>query len=80
MADRGCDNGCRRVDRYANPINLTYNQRKEYPTCYGGALSIFTAIVIIAWLAVQCLHVYQGTFEVIETQQLAPPLAHYNVS
>jgi hypothetical protein len=43
---------CRRADRYANPINLTFNSKKVYQTTYGGGLTIFTAFVIIIWLAV----------------------------
>ena len=44
-------------DLYANPINLTYNTKKNYQTAYGGVLTIISAIIVISWLAAQALNV-----------------------
>ena len=57
MTDIPRDNGLvvflRKRDKYAQPINLTYNRIKEYPTACGGCLSILSTLAIIAWLAIQ---------------------------
>ena len=61
MTDIPRDNGLvlflRKRDKYAQPINLTYNRIKEYPTACGGALSILSTLVLIAWLAFQIKYV-----------------------
>jgi len=52
----------KRRDRYALPINLTYNQLNSYPTIYGGYLSIFTLIILFSWLAFNILDIVKYKF------------------
>jgi len=57
MTDIARDNGMivflRKRDKYAQPINLTYNQLKTYPSACGGCLSIVSTLVILLWLSLQ---------------------------
>jgi len=43
----------RKRDRYPQPINLTYNQLKNYPSTCGGVVSIVGTIVLLLWLSIQ---------------------------
>ena len=57
MTDVKQDNGfvvfLRKRDIYAQPINLTYNSLKTYPTACGGILSIISTILFLSWFALQ---------------------------
>ncbi len=57
MTDIARDNGMivflRKRDRYAQPINLTYNQLKTYPSACGGCLSLVSTCVLLLWLSLQ---------------------------
>ena len=62
------DNGMvvflRKRDKYALPINLTYNELKTYPTSCGGCLSMISNILILTWLAlhIKDILMYKHTF------------------
>jgi len=57
MTDLARDNGfvvfLRKRDRYAQPINLTYNQLKNYPSACGGCISLVGTTVLLLWLTLQ---------------------------
>jgi hypothetical protein len=57
-------------DLYANPINLSYNNKIKYQTSYGGVLSIISGVIIIIWLGMQALQVKHVNFTFTETQSL----------
>ena len=40
-----------KFDRYADPINLSYNHQKVYKTCHGGLLTV-VALIIVAYVLV----------------------------
>lgn len=37
------------VDRYANPVALTYNGKKSFPSFSGGVATIITILLIFYW-------------------------------
>jgi len=57
-------------DLYANPINLTFNHKKQYQTAYGGVLTILSTLIVIMWLGLQALAVKKVTFNLSYVQNL----------
>ena len=49
----GCNAFLTNRDMFLNPINLTYNYKKNYPTPYGGFMTIISGTVILIWLSLQ---------------------------
>jgi len=43
----------RKRDRYAQSINLTYNQLKKYPSVSGGCISLVGTTLLLLWLSLQ---------------------------
>ena len=37
-------------DWYANPVTLTYNQKKSFPTIIGSVCTIFSAVLLIYYV------------------------------
>jgi len=46
---------CKNIDRYGNPVTLTYNKQKKFPTSIGGIFSFFSAVLIVYWIVVAAL-------------------------
>lgn len=46
---RGCNKFLTSSDRFANPINLSYNHKKVYQTAYGGFMTYFMAFILLGW-------------------------------
>jgi hypothetical protein len=65
---------------YANPINLSYNNKIKYQTSYGGVLSIISGVIIIIWLGLQALQVKHVNFTFTETQSLMDDSTIYYVN
>ena len=57
-----CNDFWQSKDLYANPINVTYNTKKEYKTAYGGLLTVISGTIILIWLIVQVVNVYEVEF------------------
>jgi len=66
----------KRRDRYAVPINLTYNQLNRYPTIYGGYLSVLSMVLLMTWLAVNILNIVQYKFSLDQNQDLIALVGH----
>ena len=60
----------RKMDLYANPINLTFNHEKKYKTAYGGFFTLLTAFVLITWVLSQLAHAIHKDFVMTYTQHL----------
>jgi apolipoprotein N-acyltransferase len=43
------------VDRYGNPVTLTYNKQKTHATAVGGLMTILTTLFLVYWIAVSFL-------------------------
>ena len=68
---KGGWNILRRVDRYADPINLTFNQKKVFQTPSGGCLTIISAIVLLTWFSMQVINTLQVQYDLsTKTNQL----------
>ena len=59
---KGDFNCLRRMDRYADPINLTFNQNKKFQTPSGGCLTIISGIVILSWFLIQVKNTLLATY------------------
>jgi len=46
---------CKSMDRYGNPVTLTYNGHKKFPTSIGGIFSFISGVLIIYWIVVAAL-------------------------
>ena len=55
MAKKTGQTLCKNIDRYGNPVTLTYNKQKKFPTSIGGIFSFLSAVFITYWLVVACL-------------------------
>lgn len=65
-----CNQFFMNCDLYANPINLSYNNKRQYQTSYGGLLTLISGVIIIIWLGMQALQVKHVNFTFSETQEL----------
>lgn len=63
---------CKRYDRYAKNVTLTYKKSGVFETTTGGACSIISFVVLAYWLAVNIFYtVYDfGSFQVSQTTVL----------
>jgi hypothetical protein len=64
LRDRRCSVFLKKRDKYALPINLTYNGLKMYPTAVGGCLSIFSNLLILTFLALSVLSILDYKHEI----------------
>jgi len=51
MPKQGGMDFLRKIDRYADPVQLYINQRKTMPTPSGGFLSLITFLILCFWMA-----------------------------
>ena len=63
---------CKRYDRYAKNVTLTYKKSGVFETTIGGCCSIISFIILAYWLAVNIFFSVAdyGTFSVQETTTL----------
>ena len=47
------------IDQYAKPIQLSFQQRKEFPTVCGGTLTIMHCCLMTAFLSIAILEMVE---------------------
>ena len=68
---KGKFNCLRKMDRYADPINITFNQDKKFQTPSGGCLTIISILVVFTWFLVQVSNTVLASYSSsISTHQL----------
>lgn len=58
------------VDMYANPILLTFKQKRHHPTVCGGILSLITILVLLFWVSDALFKVFDKKYTTSTTQKL----------
>jgi hypothetical protein len=57
----------RKIDRYADPINLTFNTEKKFRTPCGGILTLIAACGLMTWFGIQILHTVVASYSTSTT-------------
>jgi len=69
--DKRCSVFLRKRDKYALPINLTYNGLKTFPTSTGGILSIMSTMIILSWLVFNIMSILHFEHTVSQSLEVA---------